>query len=375
MSRGDGVLFIPGFFGFGSFGPKHRPLIEYFSRVRDELDTHFPHQRLSDVHEPPPTGSLTVRVKSLHQRIEQILREGLHGRPVRRLHLVGHSTGGLDARLLLNPRYLWPGGPYGAARTAYFDRIASVVTVSTPFHGTPLARRLQGGMELSIPGLYFASILASRRQLRLAGHVGDLYRTLKQLTLQKATPTEELIARLAGVDEETAQQIRRFLNDVLRDYTLVDDLTPRAMADLNADIAGADFPRLHSFVTVAPPPGWGLRDAIGMVRTPLRRSLYATTYMLSAGPAENGMLLPTGPWIDDKPRRLQLDDPGANDGVVPAWSQTLDGRAAGLVAADHLDVIGHYETVGATFFRSGSGFRDARFRELWRRVAAVLRAS
>ena len=37
---------------------------------------------------------------------------------------------------------------------------------------------------------------------------------------------------------------------------------------------------------------------------------------------------------------------------------------------DHLDVIGHYESVGATFLRSGSDFDDARFRALWSDVAA-----
>ena len=33
----DMVLFVPGFFGFGSFGHPDRPLIEYFARVEDAM--------------------------------------------------------------------------------------------------------------------------------------------------------------------------------------------------------------------------------------------------------------------------------------------------------------------------------------------------
>jgi triacylglycerol lipase len=57
---------------------------------------------------------------------------------------------------------------------------------------------------------------------------------------------------------------------------------------------------------------------------------------------------------------------------VPAWSQTLDGRAAGIVLGDHLDVIGHSEAAGATFLRSGSHFDEARFRELWDQIGRAL---
>src|ERR1700737_1579794 len=35
--RMEVVLFVPGFFGFGSFGHPDRPLIEYFARVEDAL--------------------------------------------------------------------------------------------------------------------------------------------------------------------------------------------------------------------------------------------------------------------------------------------------------------------------------------------------
>jgi hypothetical protein len=64
--------------------------------------------------------------------------------------------------------------------------------------------------------------------------------------------------------------------------------------------------------------------------------------------------------------------PTSNDGIVPAWSQTLDGQAAGLVLGDHLDVIGHSAAAGATFLRSGSNFDEPRFRALWAQVGRAV---
>ena len=50
----------------------------------------------------------------------------------------------------------------------------------------------------------------------------------------------------------------------------------------------------------------------------------------------------------------------------------LEGHADGLVLGDHLDVIGHFESAGATFLRSGSKFDEGRFRSLWSAVASGL---
>src|SRR3989442_14172603 len=90
----DLVLFVPGFFGFGSFGHPDRPLIEYFARVEDAmLRAHMRPLRFA-VHEPPPAGSLTERVRSLHLKAPEQIRAG-----AARLQLVGHSTVGSAARL------------------------------------------------------------------------------------------------------------------------------------------------------------------------------------------------------------------------------------------------------------------------------------
>ena len=350
------VVFVPGFFGFGAFGHPDRPLVEYFARVEDALLRAHVRQLRFAVHQPPPAGSLAERVRSLHDKVAELIANGAS-----RLHLVGHSSGGLDARLLANPRY--------AAlpdRAEMHARIATVTTISAPFKGTPLARRVGRGAWLAVPALWFASILATRGRLRLAGQVATVFNLLKQATLQEPTPTDEVIAELADVDAGTAHQIRRFLRDVAEDHRLADDLTPEAMGELNRGLDGGDHPDLSSFVSVAPRAGlspWKFLTA------PLQRAFYDLTYTLTASPPRDGSPVPHGPWVGA--RRIALTDT-SNDGIVPAWSQTLRGEARGIVLGDHLDVIGHYESQDATFLRSGSDFDDARFRALWAEVAKCL---
>jgi triacylglycerol lipase len=350
------VLFIPGFFGFGSFGHPDRPLIEYFAHVEDAVLRALPRPMRFAVHEPPPAGSLAERAKSLHLKAIEVLQAG-----ATKLHLVGHSTGGIDARLLANPKC-------GALpeRADLLQRIASVTTVSAPFHGTPLARRAGRGAWLAMPVLWFGSILASRGRLRLAGQLGNLVNIAKRLTLQQPTPTDALIAQLADVDAGTAHEIRRFLEDVARDHRLVDDLSPEAMGELNRTLQGGDLLRLRSFVSAAPPAGL---SPLAFGTAPIHRLLYDVAWSLTAAAPRNGECVPAGPWIGNA--RISLGQT-TNDGIVPAWSQTLEGEAEGLVLGDHLDVIGHFESAGATFLRSGSKFDEDRFRALWARVAAGL---
>jgi len=352
----DAVLFVPGFFGFGAFGHPDRPLIEYFARVEDALLR--PHLRPLRffVHQPPPAGSLAERARTLYLKTADVLRSG-----VERLHLVGHSTGGLDARLVAHPGY--------AAlpeRGEMISRIASVVTLSAPFHGTPLARRAGRTAWLAAPTLWFGSILASRRRLRLAGQVAGLWNLVKRVTRQEPTPTDEVIAQLADVDDETAHQIRRFLGDVARDHQLVEDLTPDAMRELNRTLRGSDAVAPVSFVSVGPRARF---SPWAFITTPVQRLLYDVTWKLTADAPPDSLRVPEGPWIGG--RHIPLT-PTSNDGIVPAWSQTLDGRAAGIVLGDHLDVIGHSEAAGATFLKSGSHFDEARFRALWEQIGRAL---
>ncbi len=71
-------------------------------------------------------------------------------------------------------------------RNELIARIGSIITISAPFRGTPLARRVGRGAWLAAPALWFGSILASRHRLRLAGQVATLFNLLKRAALGRS---------------------------------------------------------------------------------------------------------------------------------------------------------------------------------------------
>jgi triacylglycerol lipase len=81
----------------------------------------------ADVHRPcvPSAASIAVRAEELARLIRMI--------PAKKVNVIAHSMGGLDAR-------------YAIMRYGLADRVASLITVGTPHYGTPVADL---GMKLS----------------------------------------------------------------------------------------------------------------------------------------------------------------------------------------------------------------------------------
>jgi triacylglycerol lipase len=110
------IVFAHGFFGFESFAGID--FVTYFFGVVDRL--------ASDgemfVYTPAvnPFDDSTARGEQLLAHVEAILAETGHAK----VNLVGHSQGGLDARVVAHLRP---------------DLVASVTTVATPHRGTPIA--------------------------------------------------------------------------------------------------------------------------------------------------------------------------------------------------------------------------------------------
>ena len=85
------LVLVPGFFGFVNFGE-----LVYFAHVREILEAEFRRQRADvRVHRvrTHPVASLRKRAQDLRDVLAGLPDDG----PV---HIVGHSTGGLDARLV-----------------------------------------------------------------------------------------------------------------------------------------------------------------------------------------------------------------------------------------------------------------------------------
>ena len=378
MRAADQVLLVPGFFGFGSFGREGRPHIVYFDHVIKAMVAARPELKgRIHVHEPPPMGSLQARVRTLQDAVLQrlggaLLRGETRGRGPR-IHIVGHSTGGLDARLLANPRYRFHGEDR-ALRGRLVGRLGTVVTLSAPQHGTPIARSFMSGLpRLLLEGMSVATIMADAgrvtERLGLPG-LGLAY-TLFQ-AVRPRPRANELVDLLAGMDEDTAREIERFRGMVMSDHRILRDLAPERMATLNERL-GDRGARLVEIVTVAPRPSI---TRVGLHALD-RQLVYALCYASAARGDFRPQGFPRGPWIAACPpgteREAVEDAPRANDGIVPASSQTLDGHAARVVLADHLDVVGHFEwRWNTTLFKSGAGFGRREFDELWRFVAEAL---
>jgi len=379
MRAADKVLLVPGFFGFGSFGREGHPHIVYFDHVIKAMVAARPELAgRIHVHEPPPMGSLQARVRTLQDAVLQLLGGALlrgesRGRGPR-IHVIGHSTGGVDARLLANPSYHFPGEDR-SLRKQLLRHLGTVVTLSAPQHGTPIARSFMRGLpRLVLEGLSVATIMANAgrrtRGLGLPG-IGLAY-TIFQAVRPRPGVNGPIVDLLAGMDEGTVQQVDRFRGMVMSDTRLLRDLVPERMARLNERL-GVHGARLVEIVTVGPSPSFtrgGLHDLD-------RRAVYALCHAGAASSDFRPATFPRGPWIAARApgteRAAVGEAPLANDGIVPASSQTLGGRAARIVLADHLDVVGHFESRGnTTLFKSGADFGQRQFQELWRFVAGSL---
>lgn len=106
----------------------------YFRRIRSHLlkhDIETYHASVSWARD------VSVRGKELAQNIRQILKDG----PYEKVHIIGHSMGGLDARYML-------------VNEGIADRVASLTTIGTPHLGTSFAVfGLEHGGELAIKTL------------------------------------------------------------------------------------------------------------------------------------------------------------------------------------------------------------------------------
>lgn len=363
---GRHIYLVPGFFGFSSIGD-----LNYFYKVADTLREVLDERGL----EATIFDCTTKPTASIRRRAEWVLNEMLdYGcLDADEIHFVGHSTGGLDIRLLLTPgvRLLPEDTEERISQLA-----ASCTTISTPHFGTPLA-----GFFTTLPGRHLLEILtllatteAGRFSLFAASKaIGAMARLDDFVGLDQTfldVWTKRVIGRLSMKDDDP---IFHFFREVSQDQGAVIQLTPESMNLFNAAVT--DHPDVHyaSVLTAAPPPpaGYRWRDALAPARV-ASRGVFTLLYYLAAREHRHYPYPHPGEQVLEELRELTRArlDAGSNDGIVPTLSQ-VHGQVLGLAHGDHLDVVGQYDTGQpySDWLPSGSGFDDAAFRQTWSWVA------
>jgi hypothetical protein len=382
------VFLVPGLLGFERISTFSYFADRVASTLRASLERAW-QQPVPVVAVPvPPTASLQQRQRRLAKTLADRLHDLEHGQGTLHVHLVGHSTGGVDADLLTRMT------PVGGGTWRDVDprapelvaRIRSVTSIASPHQGAclavdPVARFLRGRDVSALPA--FAKLVGK-----------FAWTSLGDVDLEHA------------VDSAHRQALKtaRFVSDALSTWALLGDLDPARLPGSGERRPGV---QRRSFVTLAgrPVPGRSVSQPDAFFR---ELSSRATGW--STGAAERGELIATSvkhlqavlasPRADEwviKAEGTALPtslDAGHNDGVVNSARQlaTPDdpNELAGIVVADHFDVVGYYDrqewTVDADgherqvpivsgLLHSGSGFRDDQFFELYRRMAEVIASS
>lgn len=362
MDRRLDVYLVPGFLGFVSLGR-----ITYFGHLQRDLGRRLAalgfDARIHIVR-TPPTASLPTRAARLAETIA-----GTAGRAP--LHLIGHSSGGLDVRLLTAPGVALPTS-VDVKRLA--DRVRSVVTMSTPHHGTPLASfftTLRGQQLLQILSLNTIYVLHF-------GHLpiaALLWMGARVLRFGDVVANSELLDELFSrlLEDFTVgrrRAVRALLRDVVSDQALMLQITPEAMEVFNASVLPRPGVRYGSVVTQAARPSLHATLAVGLdPAAQVTHAVYGALYQLiAAAPGRYARRL-TPPEIRAL-RRAYGSTPSseASDGIVPTLSQTW-GHVIHAAVADHLDALGHFRDAShdpphVDWLVSGSAFDQPRFQAL-----------
>jgi pimeloyl-ACP methyl ester carboxylesterase len=391
MRAADVVFLLPGFFGFERFGT----FFYFADRVSAALRGHLEAALGRPVPVIPlatgPADSLAHRQEEFLSAMRQLAArfEGLE-----RLHLLGHSTGGLDAELLLCRSRL-NGSPWEGWQRTLREQIASVATLAAPHYGstiamTPISRFL-GSVDV-LPYLKhpIASLPEARRHPWL--DVRFFY-----AAFPAAMPLARAVFEHAGADAQllgAAGSIKHFLKEFLYQSELMADLVPAKMEALRCgNPREIDVP-VTCLVTcpVANPTPSPDREARPDALYVYLHDLTSSARVDAVSPEVRANLqrlnAPGAPVIaspSERPRPTHVYDERDNDAVVDSARQLLpDAELGAIVYADHADVIGHYDRrdplhpdrfILEGTFRSGAQFGDDEFFELYRRVAQAIAAA
>jgi triacylglycerol lipase len=401
------VVLIPGFAGFDALGQLEyyagvTPLFRSWQEKHKDRSTAVLHY-----FDNFPTAAVATRSQLLSQYIIKRIARGEFTSDDR-IALVGHSTGGLDIRLLLwnlaqlSGSILTDGGR-GKGKAVelkpheILERVDRVVFISVPQWGTNIAdwvRTYRIERQIVVAELR-AAITASQIPLvdtlerLISGAAAALANTDLIFALQDALRETEADTQRSPMGTAKAQEAASLLGLWLRhmctDFSAIDDLTAEVPPDNDGSPAHFNAKereqersiwrehqiKTRSFATVGnnpfhfredPVPRWELlkpwtypecnKDKKQAAETDVP---YRICYRACAG----------GPFAYTPPdasklviKNLQSEEPREialweNDGIVNTASMMWpDQEETLLVDGDHMDIVGHYKRVAAV---KGSG--------------------
>ncbi|AEI66877.1 hypothetical protein LILAB_24910 [Corallococcus macrosporus] len=346
------LVLVPGFGGFDALGS-----LRYYHGVTEVLRTR---DGGCPIHYFPnfPTASVQTRAQGLQLWLSELQARRAIG-PEDDIHLVGHSTGGLDIRQLLIDLRRQLEGKVSKGPARLIQQLRSVQFISTPHRGTALAHRLGNAVPKVLASrLLLRLMFEGVRGLRSVG-LASLGRALRPLSPRQNTANwiDAIIDTMEGCHSQEQGLPRalargayfdllRWLLHMASDLTAITDLDPEpstgsppSPAHAEGDELEEEFSfinehgiRVRSIVTFAP--------ASGSWPPTLFRILHTLT---AFNPPRRLCLTHTiNPLLtDQEPLQLRGED---NDGFVNSVSQVWpDAARSYWIMGDHADVIGHFE--------------------------------
>jgi len=354
------VYLAPGMFGFARLAS-----FEYFEHVVRAVEERFRSRgRPVEVHvvEVHPTASVRRRAAKL-ARMVLATSAGDDG-PV---HLMGHSTGGLDARLVASPS--GNVGEPDLVPIPWVARLRSVTTVNTPHYGTPLAsffatvsgqRLLYAVSALTVIALKLGAppLAATSALIAAFGRV-----QLDVFELELVDRTVDAIVKV--LDEASSRELRAWLKLLRDDQGGIVQIMPEAMDLFQAGVEDRPGVRYQCVATFA--PGRGATSFLSAFRSPwgaLSAPLFAALHQITGRHQERYPCCPADGSAHRVVRAMLGEEPplDASDGIVPLFSQ-IWGELVWIGRADHLDIVGHFPGAGGhtDWLSSGAEFSRVRF--------------
>lgn len=372
MSSKHHVLLIPGFFGFESFGG-----LRYFVSVKEVIERFFAESELDvEVLEvsTSPTASIRRRAAKVLETVAAVAQENQGD-----IHLIGHSTGGLDARLAITPTASLP---TDVVFTDY-ERVKTLVTVATPHYGTPSASffgTFMGKPLLRVLALALGyTIRFGRLPISVALSLAKLVTKADDLIGSRETALDKIFSQLLGsLPAERRRVLADFLTEVAEDQSLVFQLTPEGLDLFNATTLNPKGLRCASVVTRGARPSVATMLAYrGDVYATSMHVVYMLLYQLASRMPRSRLPGLRGGQGNALIARLgKLPRVKDNDGFVPTLSQVW-GEVIVATQADHFDVIGHFSNPLSSlphidWIPSGSKFDRGIFEDTWRDVVKFI---